>query len=223
VVVGMIALLIALLTPAVGAARSMADTVKCASNLHAIGHAMQQYANDYRGTIPRGYDYGAAYQQGHVLWAEALSGYVNHPVEVADLSPARDKVMALEFRQIGVYQCPDFPNDEQGLDYVSNSWVNGGTDGPAIVVSAIRRPSEIIFLTEANATSPTNLFCYHDVWSPMHLPTGGPPHYLPLPASRLLNDARHRGQINLLFLDGHAATKMYKDVVPQDFDFPVLR
>jgi prepilin-type processing-associated H-X9-DG protein len=207
--------------PAVGTAWSLADTVKCESNLHAIGRAMQQYANDYRGIIPRGYDYGPAYRQGHVLWAEALGRYVNHPVEIADLSPARDRVMTEEFRQIAVYQCPDFPNDAQPLDYVSNSWVDGGVDGPAIVLSAVRRPSDVVFLTEANAGSLTNLFCYHDVWSPLHLPTSGAPRYEPLPTARVLNDRRHRGRINLLFLDGHAATKLFRDVAPEDFGLPV--
>ena len=219
--IGIIALLIALLTPAVSTARGLADTVKCESNLHAIGRAMQLYANDYRGAIPRGYDYGQAYLEGHVLWAEALGAYVNHPVAVADLSPARDVVMAEQFRRIDVYQCPDFPNDRQALDYVSNSWVNGGIDGPAIVLSNVRRPCEVIFLTEANAASLPERFCYHDVWSPLHLPTAGAPHYLTLPSARVLNDDRHRGRINLLFLDGHAATKMYRDLVPEDFDFPV--
>ena len=68
VVIGIIALLIALLMPALSAAKSQANTIKCASNLHALGHAMQQYANDYKGRIPRGYDYYGAYQAGQILW-----------------------------------------------------------------------------------------------------------------------------------------------------------
>ena len=120
---------------------------------------MQQYANDFKGKIPRGYHYDNWYRSGHILWAEALSRYVNHPVEVADVSPARDPVMARLFRQIDVYQCPSFPNDEQPLDYVSNSWTGGGdTDAAAIVVTKVPRSSEIIFLTEASATRPTELF-----------------------------------------------------------------
>ena len=224
VVIGIIAVLLALLMPALGAARNQANTIKCASNLHAIGRAMQQYANDFKGKIPRGYHYDNWYRSGHILWAEALSRYVNHPVEVADVSPARDPVMARLFRQIDVYQCPSFPNDEQPLDYVSNSWTGGGdTDDAAIVVTKVPRSSEIIFLTEASATRPTELFIYHDVWDPSHLPTTGPTGYYVQPEARVLNDGRHRGRINLLFLDGHASTKMFKDVAPRDFDYMQYR
>ena len=225
VVIGIIAVLLALLMPALGAARSQANTIKCASNLHAIGRAMQQYANDFKGKIPRGYHYDNWYRSGHILWAEALSRYVNHPVEVADLSPARDPVMAKLFRQIDVYQCPSFPDDEQPLDYVSNSWTGGGdTDDAAIVVTKVPRSSEIIFLTEASATRPTEVFIYHDVWDPSHLPTTGPTGYYPqTTTARVLFDQRHRGRINLLFLDGHASTKMFKDVAPRDFDYTLYR
>ena len=224
VVIGIIALLIAILMPALSAARSQANTLKCASNLHTLGRAMQQYANDFKGRIPRGYHYEEWYRRGHILWAEALSRYVNHPVEVADLSPARDPVLAVAFRNIAAYQCPDFPDEQQALDYVSNSWMGGGgTDDAAIAVTSVRRSAEVVFLTEANKSRAPEVFCYHDVWDPSHLPTSGPPSFQPLQDARILNDQRHRGRVNLLFLDGHAATKMYKEVVRKDFDYLALQ
>jgi prepilin-type N-terminal cleavage/methylation domain-containing protein/prepilin-type processing-associated H-X9-DG protein len=224
VVIGVIALLIAILMPALNAARSQANTIRCASNLHDIGRAMQMYANDFKGRIPRGYHYENYYRSGHILWAEAIGRYVNHPIEVADLSPARDTVLAAHFRRVAIYQCPDFPNDRQPLDYVSNSWEGGGgTDGAAIIVTKIRRSSEIVFLTEANSNRLPETFCFHDVWDPSHLPTVGRPSFARRVDARVLNDQRHRGRINLLYLDGHAGTKMYHDVSRADFDFLFLR
>ena len=217
VVIGMIALLIALLMPALSAARSQAMTTRCAANLHDVGHALQNYAAEYKGKIPRGYYYFPYYQQGYILWAEALSSYVGHRVTCADTGPARDGVMADEFRQIGVYQCPAFPKDEQALDYVVNSWIaGGGDDGACILITKLRRSSELVYLTEANANRLPEQFGFHDVWDPSHLPSeaDGSPQL----NARMLNDDRHRGRINLLYLDGHTVTKPYREVKPRDFD-----
>lgn len=52
VVIGIIALLISILLPALGAARRSATTTKCLSNLHQVGIAMMMYAQQYNGRMP---------------------------------------------------------------------------------------------------------------------------------------------------------------------------
>jgi prepilin-type N-terminal cleavage/methylation domain-containing protein len=54
VVIGIIALLISILLPALGKARDSANTVKCLSNLHQIGLAFSMYINEKSGFIPPG-------------------------------------------------------------------------------------------------------------------------------------------------------------------------
>src|SRR5688500_14502232 len=53
VVIGIIALLISILLPALNAAKERANRVKCSSNLRQIGQGLLLYANDNKGTYPR--------------------------------------------------------------------------------------------------------------------------------------------------------------------------
>ncbi|MGD0767047.1 MAG: type II secretion system protein [Tepidisphaeraceae bacterium] len=52
VVIGIIALLIGVLLPALAKARDEANTVKCASNLRGIGQAIAEYLAENQGTFP---------------------------------------------------------------------------------------------------------------------------------------------------------------------------
>ncbi|MGC9260591.1 MAG: type II secretion system protein [Phycisphaerae bacterium] len=72
VVISIIALLIALLLPALARARSLALRIQCASNLRQIGIALQEYANEYRGQYPM--SYGG-------FWPVSSYGYNNLGVE----------------------------------------------------------------------------------------------------------------------------------------------
>lgn len=55
VVIGIIAILVAILLPALGRAKNQANTVKCMANLRSIGQAVQIYVNVHKGKLPYGY------------------------------------------------------------------------------------------------------------------------------------------------------------------------
>jgi prepilin-type N-terminal cleavage/methylation domain-containing protein len=52
VVISIVALLVAILLPALGKARGVANMTKCSSNLRQVGLLEHNYANDYDGLIP---------------------------------------------------------------------------------------------------------------------------------------------------------------------------
>lgn len=53
VVIGILALLISILLPSLNAAREFGRRTKCAANLHNLGLALQHYANDNEGKMPK--------------------------------------------------------------------------------------------------------------------------------------------------------------------------
>ena len=74
VVIGIIAVLVGILLPALGRARESANQVKCMANLKQIGVAMFIYANDNRGALPYGF----------VGNKNAIDGNPQYPGETAD-------------------------------------------------------------------------------------------------------------------------------------------
>src|SRR5450631_2247464 len=87
VVIGIIALLIGILLPALGKARASANAVKCASNLRGIGQAFAQYVSENGGAFPASNFYVGlqingnntaqlpqAPDQGYVHWSAVING-----------------------------------------------------------------------------------------------------------------------------------------------------
>lgn len=113
VVIGIIAVLIGILLPALGRARESANTLKCASNLRSVGQGIANYLAQNRGVYPpsnyyKGLAIDAATGQvptqpsdGYVHWSSFL--YQRRPGE-AETAPF------LSTRGWDAFQCPSIPN-----------------------------------------------------------------------------------------------------------------
>lgn len=99
VVIGVIALLIAMLMPALKRAREQALAVQCLSNLHQIGHALQMYLNGEGGkSIPQDMSYRTLpppHGLDGVDWTEFLVGNDNVGGEIVrQYMPAKSKAFS---------------------------------------------------------------------------------------------------------------------------------
>jgi prepilin-type N-terminal cleavage/methylation domain-containing protein/prepilin-type processing-associated H-X9-DG protein len=119
VVIGIIALLVGILLPALNRARDIANTIACASNLRTIGQGMAQYIADYRGVFPPSNYYNGTnanpfvldLSSGTQLPLQPTNGYVHWSSFLfgrKDLSPTNAPFMSLEGWK--VFQCPALVN-----------------------------------------------------------------------------------------------------------------
>jgi prepilin-type processing-associated H-X9-DG protein/prepilin-type N-terminal cleavage/methylation domain-containing protein len=183
VVLGIIALLTAVLVPALAGARGAADALTCQASLRQWAQAMQCYAQDHRGCLPRR---GQGVQSTTMVdrpedWFNALP-----PV----MRMARFSDLAAQGRiprppGSGLWLCPQaVDNGAQfffayGMNMRLSTWMAGV---PARL-SGIPMPAAAVFMADAAGD-----------------------HCSVLPAAQPYSPvARHRGKVNISFLDGHVA------------------
>lgn len=116
VVIGIIALLLSILIPALGDARRSASKVKCQNSLRQIGNALFIYANEHKGAWPAAvHDKTATHiriGQYERRWYDLLARYIT--------ARGKDVQNFEEIEQIRersvLWGCPEWSRNEQYLD-----------------------------------------------------------------------------------------------------------
>jgi prepilin-type N-terminal cleavage/methylation domain-containing protein/prepilin-type processing-associated H-X9-DG protein len=208
VVIAIIAILAAMLLPALSKAKESGKRANCISNLHQMGIGLLLYADESDGKVPRG----------------------NEPIWWQVLTPNLGGRRTNDYKKVGVYLCPSYPEKRQLICYVANSWqfsspfdMVGYELTGLSKITRIRKPAETIYLAdnEWGSWRPliTNLGIIgsdelNDVWSPSHLPYTSNGMLNP---ERRVALARHgRGPV-LLYFDGHAALKKARLITVDDW------
>jgi len=209
VVIAIIAILAAMLLPALSNAKQTGKRANCISNLHQMDIALLMYAEDNEGKVPRG----------------------NDPIWWQIFTPSLGGRSTNDYKKVRLYTCPSYPDKRQLICYVANSWQFSSpsdTVGYELTgmakMSRIQRPVDTIYLADNEYGSWRPIITEtgiigsaqkNDVWSPTHLP------YMPgtstlNPERRVALDRHGRGPV-LLYFDSHASLKKAKSITVDDW------
>ncbi len=109
VVVAIIAILVALLLPALGKAKDTASGVMCANNLNQLGIADVSYASTYNGY------HVAVFHGDHISWDDRLAEFDGRDLTTAQ--KAENGLKRADYPELGagaaLYKCPSDPVQEK--------------------------------------------------------------------------------------------------------------
>lgn len=220
VVIAIIAILAAMLMPALESAREAARICACLNNFHQTGLAQTMYVGDYQNHLPAKSSSWADWHVNHLWGYGMLSEYL------------RPGMTAKQFKDIhgGPLSCPSVRADEDGY-YISDgkyfrmcgqyrlvglntrmhsSYGNAYLNGRPLNI--VKNASGLVTFYEAPYlnydAAVKNYFSklppgYNSLWSAFSY--GGAPRWFHR------TEEPEKGSANLLFLDAHAATISYQE------------
>jgi prepilin-type N-terminal cleavage/methylation domain-containing protein len=115
VVIGIIAILVAILLPALARARRAANAIKCSANARSIIQGMAMYVQQYKGAIP-----GSAWTSARHLYPPSVASNTNCPgvIQINDWQSPIARMIRVAFEEGGTvterkarfYRLNDFPS-----------------------------------------------------------------------------------------------------------------
>ena len=203
VVIAIIAILAAILLPALQSARARANEISCRNNIAQLGKGVLMYVDDNKGCYP------AQGSQTQNLWSHRIARYIGIKT---DKHPVTGKLLFAPTADIPVFRCPtdDAPAYREatnrnafgvgGASYIVNRWLCWKDDD-----NVGRKPvdvksySKLIVITEG-ARFPSADYNSHNSIAYNH--TGGGRVVIP---SEVDIEAYQSGVgINISYADGHA-------------------
>jgi prepilin-type N-terminal cleavage/methylation domain-containing protein len=212
VVIAIIAILAALLFPALSSAKAKAQKTACLNHLKQLVTAWTMYCGDNNGKLP----FCAGYLNTNSAWVfgnaqsvpQDTAKYGQLQPGVCDATNATGITRGNLFpytRSKNVYRCPLDRRTEGGVSYVRsysmNNWMNG--QSPAAWLSGLDRARKV-YTTEASLPAPAKLFVFVDedegsINDALFVVIADPGWYMnDIPARR------HQTGYPLSFADGHS-------------------
>jgi len=213
VVIAIIAILAAMLLPALSKAKAAGKRTQCLNNLRQMGMSLLMYANDNRDLIPRAVTTTSPFWW-HVLTLN-LGGRTGN-----------------DFARMKTLTCPSYPDKSQLVCYVVNGWtfsspfdVNGTEIEGSTKITVFQRPVDTIYLADREdgsqwgpitSTNYTGVEVFYDVWSISQLPYTAAGIENPRSGRRVALDRHGKGPC-LLYFDGHTAYKKSRQITVNDW------
>jgi prepilin-type N-terminal cleavage/methylation domain-containing protein/prepilin-type processing-associated H-X9-DG protein len=157
VVIGIIALLIAILLPALTKARESAQKLKCQSNMRQLGMAFMMYANENRGCFPF---IASLHNAGNTDLREDWIHWRTPPQQGGLRSSSVARYLAREDATLAqIFTCPTdngvrtLAANAYRFSYSMNGYLDprgpqAGTDKRAVRLGTMRNPAEKLLLVE---------------------------------------------------------------------------
>jgi prepilin-type processing-associated H-X9-DG protein/prepilin-type N-terminal cleavage/methylation domain-containing protein len=142
VVIAIIAILAAMLLPALGQARERGHQISCANQIRQQGMAMMSYADDYEEYFTPNWD-------GKDCWMQLLAPYIGfNTTSMADL------------REAPIFSCPSARTPvgnyiDYGINYKTDDGITWSTK--SVARGQITHPTETIVLGDRESSSGTTL------------------------------------------------------------------